>query len=210
MSYSYLLLILASYLAGSIPFGYLVGRRLGGVDIRRQGSGNVGATNVLRVMGWQPAFWVLLLDLAKGAGPILVGRQLEVPPAWLGAMGLAAVLGHTHSVFLGFRGGKGVATGFGAFAALAPLAALAVLVIFGLVVAWTRYVSLGSVVASASFPLLVVLLAIAGGRETLDLAWVGFAAAAAALIIARHRSNLQRIREGLEGKVGERRGKEVD
>ncbi|MGB3563572.1 MAG: glycerol-3-phosphate 1-O-acyltransferase PlsY [Thermoanaerobaculia bacterium] len=202
------LLILGSYLVGSIPFGYLIGRGLRGRDIRASGSGNVGATNVLRVMGWQPAVSVLLLDLAKGVVPILIGKQLAVPTAWLGAMGLAAVLGHIFPVFLGFRGGKGVATGFGAFATLAPLPALGALLVFGVVVASTRYVSLGSVTATAAFPLLVLLFDGAAGREALEPALVGFAAVTAALIIFQHRSNLQRIRAREELKLGERLGKE--
>jgi glycerol-3-phosphate acyltransferase PlsY len=204
----FILLVLGSYLVGSIPFGYLVGRSLRGRDIRRSGSGNVGATNVLRVMGWQPAVLVLLLDLAKGVLPILMGKQLGVPAAWLGAMGLAAVVGHIYPIFLGFRGGKGVATGFGAFATLAPLAALGALVVFGIVVASTRYVSLGSVTATASFPLLVLLLRRAPGREPLDPEMLGFAAAATVLIIFQHRSNLKRIRAREERKLGERVGKE--
>jgi glycerol-3-phosphate acyltransferase PlsY len=204
----FILLVLGSYLAGSIPFGYLVGRSLRGRDIRRSGSGNVGATNVLRVMGWQPAVLVLLLDLAKGVLPILIGKQLALPTAWLGAMGLAAVVGHIYPIFLGFRGGKGVATGFGAFATLAPLPALGALVAFGIVVASTRYVSLGSVTATASFPLLVLLLGCASGREPLAPALLGFAAAAALLIIFQHRSNLKRIRAREERKLGERVGKE--
>ncbi|MEE9562316.1 MAG: glycerol-3-phosphate 1-O-acyltransferase PlsY [Thermoanaerobaculia bacterium] len=202
------LLILGSYLVGSIPFGYLIGRGLRDRDIRASGSGNVGATNVLRVMGWKPAVSVLLLDLAKGVVPILIGKQLAVPSAWLGAMALAAVVGHIFPIFLGFRGGKGVATGIGAFATLAPLAALGALVIFGVVVAWTRYVSLGSVTATASFPLLVLLFEGAAGQEALDPALVGFAAATSALVIFQHRSNLQRIRAREELKLGERLEKE--
>ncbi len=202
------LLILGSYLVGSIPFGYLIGRGLRDRDIRASGSGNVGATNVLRVMGWKPAVSVLLLDLAKGVVPILLGKQLAVPSAWLGAMALAAVVGHIFPIFLGFRGGKGVATGIGAFATLAPLAALGALVIFGVVVAWTRYVSLGSVTATASFPLLMLLFEGAAGQEALDPALVGFAAASSALVIFQHRSNLQRIRAREELKFGERLEKE--
>jgi len=202
------LLILGSYLVGSIPFGYLIGRGLRDRDIRASGSGSVGATNVLRVMGWKPAVSVLLLDLAKGVVPILLGKQLAVPSAWLGAMALAAVVGHIFPIFLGFRGGKGVATGIGAFATLAPLAALGALVIFGVVVAWTRYVSLGSVTATASFPLLMLLFEGAAGQEALDPALVGFAAGTSALMIFQHRSNLQRIRAREELKLGERLEKE--
>ena len=204
----FVLLVLGSYLVGSIPIGYLVGRSLRGRDIRRSGSGNVGATNVLRVMGWQPAVLVLLLDLAKGVVPILIGKQLAVPTAWLGAMGLAAVFGHIYPIFLGFRGGKGVATGFGAFATLGPLPALGALVVFGIVVASTRYVSLGSVTATASFPLLVLLFDRTTGRMALDPALMGFTAATAVLIIFQHRSNLKRIRAREERKLGEQVGKE--
>jgi glycerol-3-phosphate acyltransferase PlsY len=200
--------ILGSYLVGSIPFGYLIGRGLRGRDIRQSGSGNVGATNVLRVMGWQPAVSVLLLDLAKGVVPILIGKQLAVPSAWLGAMGLAAVVGHIYPTFLGFRGGKGVATGFGAFATLAPLPALGTLVIFGVVVATTRWVSLGSVAATASFPLLVLLVDGVGGSKAVEPALVGFAAATSVLIIFQHRSNLKRIWAREERKLGERVEKE--
>jgi len=203
-----IILYLSAYLIAGIPFGYLLAKQFAGVDIKKEGSGNIGATNVLRVMGWQPAVLVLLLDLAKGVVPILVGKQLAVPSAWLGAMGLAAVLGHVFPIFLGFRGGKGVATGIGAFGTLAPLAGLGALVVFGVVVASTRYVSLGSVTATAAFPLLMLLFDGAAGREALDPALVGFAAAASALIIFQHRSNLQRIRAREELKLGERLGKE--
>ena len=136
------ILILCAYLLGAIPFGYLIVKERAGVDVRSVGSGNVGATNVLRVAGKLPGIGVLVMDMAKGCFPVLVGRLLGMAPEILAAAAVAAVLGHVFPVFLGFRGGKGVATAMGAFLALAPIATMTSVVTFILLVVWKRYVSL--------------------------------------------------------------------
>lgn len=197
-------LLLAAYLLGSVPFGYLIGRERVGVDVRQVGSGNVGATNVLRIAGKRPAVAVLLLDLAKGCLPVLLGRVLEAPAVVLATVAVAAVVGHVFPLFLGFRGGKGVATASGAFLPLALPAALGAIAVFGLILAWKRYVSLASVVATVSFPVWVSVL---GSRGWLSRPWwpvLVAGAAVATLIVIRHRDNLNRIRSGNESRIGER------
>jgi glycerol-3-phosphate acyltransferase PlsY len=194
-------LLLCSYLLGSIPFGMIVGRARG-VDIRRQGSGNIGATNVLRVLGPWPAALVLAGDVTKGLVPVLVGRALlrtwAVPQAdlWVLAVALAPILGHTFSVFLRFRGGRAVATTLGALLGMSWPAGVIGLCIWIVVVGLTRYISLASIIAS---PFVPVYLALSGNR----LAWCVFWAAIAALIIARHIPNIGRLLEGTEPKIGE-------
>lgn len=187
----------ASFAVGSIPFGLLVGRWVGGVDVRTIGSGNVGATNVSRALGGKWFFVVLLLDAAKGAGPVLLVPLVagDASSDWLRVgCGMAAVLGHIFSPFLGFKGGKGVATGAGVFAALAPVPALCAVGIFGLVLAVSRFMSLASMVAAASLgPMALVF------REPVPE--VVFGAVVAAVVISRHRANLARIAAGTEPRV---------
>lgn len=197
------LLIPCAYLLGAIPFGYLIVKERAGVDVRSVGSGNVGATNVLRVAGKLPAIGVLTMDMAKGCFPVLIGRVLGVSPEILAATALAAVLGHIFPVFLGFRGGKGVATALGAFLALAPIATVTSAVTFILLVTWKRYVSLGSVVAVGSFPFWAYLF---GRLGWMTIPWlpVGVAGLATAVVVLmRHRANLERIRAGTESRLGE-------
>lgn len=187
---------LVAYLLGSIPFGYLLFRLRQGADIRTTGSGGIGATNVLRTSGWLAAALTLLLDAGKGYWAVVLAGQLA--PASTVAAAIAIVLvmaGHCYPVFLGFRGGKGVATGFGAFLAVAPLAVLIGGVVFLVVLALRRIVSLASLSAAVVFP-----VALAAGRRE---PWPVLAAsvAAAALIVARHRANLQRLRAGTERPV---------
>lgn len=198
------ILLLAAYLLGSVPFGYLIGREGAGVDVRRVGSGNVGATNVLRIAGKRPALAVLLLDLAKGCLPVLLGRVLGAPTVVLGAVAVVAVVGHVFPVFLGFRGGKGVATAIGAFLPLALLAALGAIGVFGLILAWKRYVSLASVVSAISFPLWVSLLGSTGWLKEPWWPVLVAGTAVATLIVIRHRENLRRIQDGSESRIGER------
>jgi len=198
------ILMLAAYLLGSVPFGYLIGREGAGVDVRKVGSGNVGATNVWRVAGKRPALAVLLLDLAKGCLPVLLGRVLGAPVVVLGTVAVAAVVGHVFPLFLGFRGGKGVATAIGAFLPLALPAALGAIGVFGLLLAWKRYVSLASVVAAISFPLWVSVM---GSTGWLNEPWwpvLVAGAAVATLIVVRHRDNLRRIQNASESRIGER------
>jgi glycerol-3-phosphate acyltransferase PlsY len=195
--------VVIAYLIGSLPFSFLVARAFGVADVRHVGSGNVGATNVLRSAGRGPGALALGLDVAKGALAVAVAGRLAPDHPWVpAAAAAAAVVGHVAPVFLGFRGGKGVATGLGAFAVLEPLAALIALPIFGVAVAATRYASLGSVLGAASLALMTLVFR---GLDAVTVA----ALAAAALIVLRHHSNLRRILDGTERRLderGERRG----
>jgi glycerol-3-phosphate acyltransferase PlsY len=187
--------IVTTYLIGSIPFSFLVARAFGVADVRRVGSGNVGATNVLRNAGKPAGAVALVLDVAKGALAVALALRLAPGHPVLPAVAAAAaVVGHVYPVWLGLRGGKGVATGLGAFAVLEPTAALITLPIFGLAVATTHFASLGSVVGAVS---LAVLTLFFRGPDPVALA----ALATAALILFRHRSNLRRILDGTERRL---------
>ena len=196
-----LLFLFGAYLIGSIPTGLLIARLWGGVDPRSGGSGNIGATNVGRLMGKGPGLVTLAGDVLKGAAPpLLAGWVAAGSPAasaYIALAGAGAVLGHIYPLFLGLKGGKGVATAAGVFLVLAPLAVLAAGVLFGLLVWRWRYVSLGSVGAAAALPLGVWLL---GG----EAAYVVLAACVAALVIGRHRENIERLRAGREPHLGRR------
>jgi glycerol-3-phosphate acyltransferase PlsY len=188
--------ILGAYLLGSIPFSFVVARAFGVEDVRRVGSGNVGATNVLRSAGRAAGALALLLDAAKGAAATGLALWMAPEPAMVPPLAaVASVLGHMYPVWLGFRGGKGVATGLGAFAPLAPQAALAATLLFVATVVVSRYVSLGSMVGAVS---LAVLSGLFGG----SIPVVGVASAVAVLVIVRHRSNLRRLWEGSERRTG--------
>jgi glycerol-3-phosphate acyltransferase PlsY len=196
-------LVAAAYLLGSVSFSYLIVKIREGRDVRSVGSGNAGATNVLRASGPKAAVLTLVLDVGKGVAAVLGTRLLEAPPPVVGGAAFAVVLGHIFPAFLGLRGGKGVATAAGALGALEPGAMLATLAVFMAVVAWKRYVSLGSIVAALVFPWLAWL----GHR----LAWfhsdssvVIASAAIALLILFRHRGNLDRLRRGAEPRLGEK------
>lgn len=191
------LLLVAAYLLGSIPFAFLLARRLRGVDLRRAGSGNVGATNVMRTAGAGVAVAVVLLDVVKGAAVVvLAGRALPgvVAPA---AAGVAAILGHVYPIWLRFRGGKGVATAFGVFGVLAPFGAVLCLACFLATVWVTRYVSLGSILAT-------LVLAPFTYLTDAPIPIVAAAIATAALVIERHRPNLARLQAGTESRFGQR------
>ncbi len=189
------LVVIAAYLLGSVPFALILTRYWGAEDLRRIGSGNLGATNVLRSFGVTPGVIVALLDAGKGAASVwLADRVIGAGPA-PAAAGLAAVVGHVYPVWIGFRGGKGVATACGVFAVLTPLAALAALTVFFLGVWGSRYVSVGSVLASATLPPVAYLT----GRPA---SAVAAACAAALLIIVRHRANVVRVFAGTERRVG--------
>lgn len=186
------LLVTAGYLCGAIPFGFLVGRAAG-VDIRRLGSGNIGATNILRNLGPKPAALTLSLDVLKGLAPVLAARSVPGSAgAWVLGAGLAAIAGHTFPVFLRFRGGKGVATAFGVLIGLSPPAALATVLAWAAVYLFTGVVSKASLAAAACLPLL--LLRFSGGDP-----WpVAFGIAAAILVAVTHRGNIRRIIRGEE------------
>ena len=194
-----ILLVAAGFLAGSIPFGVLLGRAVLGVDVRTVGSGNIGATNVARAGGKKMGALVLLLDAAKAIVPILVARRLLAgapsAEAWTVGVAVAAFLGHLFPPWLGFRGGKGVATGLGVFAVLAPWAALVAVVGYALVYGATRISSLGSLTGTA---LCVIGAFVAHGARS-PVSWAGLVIGA--LIFLRHRENIRRLLRGEEKKM---------
>src|ERR1017187_153445 len=188
-----LLVLPIAYLLGAIPFGYLLVKWKTGTDVRGAGSGNIGATNVLRTSGRAAGVATLLLDIAKGYGAVwIAGRVTEQSPWWMSAAALAVMAGHAFPVFLRFQGGKAVASFVGAFLCLTPLALAAVLVVFVATVAWTGHISMGSIVGAATFPLGVWLIL----QPPLPV--IAAAIVAAVFIIYRHSSNVQRIRMGQE------------
>jgi glycerol-3-phosphate acyltransferase PlsY len=190
--------VAVAYLVGSIPFSFLVARAFGVHDVREVGSGNVGATNVLRSAGKTAGALALLLDVAKGAAATaLTGRLAPGQPLLPAVAAVAAVVGHMYPVWLRFRGGKGVATGLGAFAPLAPWAALGAVAAFGLVGLATRFVSLGSIAGGLALAALVLARR---GPGPVAIA----AAFTAVLVVFRHRSNLRRILGGTERRMGTR------
>ncbi len=188
---------MAAYLLGSVPTGLWLVRWLRGLDLRERGSGNIGTTNVYRVAGPWLGAAVLLLDTSKGAVPVWACRALQLDAAWTVASGLASVVGHNWSVFLGFRGGKGIATTFGVLLALSPRAAFVAVAVWVLVAAATRYASVASLLSVLSVPVSMALW-----REPAP--HVAFGLAAAALGVARHRANLRRLREGTELRITDR------
>jgi len=192
-----LLVLLLSYLLGSIPWAYLVGRWYGGIDLRRYGSGNTGATNAFRILGPKAGFMVLAGDVLKGVLAVALARLAGGSEYLAAAAGLAAIAGHSWSVFLGFRGGRGVATAAGVILALAPLGVLVLLVVWLLVVFATRYVSLGSITVAAIAPFVL-------GWTAHSWLMAGFGLAAGGLVIYRHWPNIIRLRKGIEPRIGER------
>jgi len=187
--------ILAGYLLGSIPFALLMARRWSATDLRRVGSGNLGAANVVRASGVRAGVLVALLDMLKGALSVLVAERLSPSAAAPAVAGLAAIVGHIYPVWLRFRGGKGVATACGVFSILTPLAVPPALAVFVAAVWITKYISLGSVLASIALPPLAYA---AGGQGPV----VAAASAAAVIIVFRHRSNVARLRAGTERRLG--------
>ncbi len=200
ISPAHLVLILGlAYLLGSIPFGAILAKLFGSGDIRKSGSGNIGATNVARVVGPAAGLLTLLLDIAKGASAILLGGPFSEHSATTAMLlGVAVLLGHCYPVWLKFKGGKGVATALGVFLMLAPLAALCALFVFIVVSFAWHYVSLGSVSAAAAMPLLMYFLWAPGHAP--PLAVIFGTLFASALIIYKHDGNLQRLIDGTEPK----------
>nr|WP_156039141.1 glycerol-3-phosphate 1-O-acyltransferase PlsY [Deinococcus marmoris] len=187
---------LVSYLIGSVPAASWLARSRG-VDIRKVGSGNSGATNVLRSLGKGPALLVAAFDILKGALAVWLARALDLPPEWVGVCGVAAVIGHNFSPFLRFRGGKGAATTFGTITALDPVTGLGIFVL-GVATMWlTRFVSAGSILGAVTAGILVVAL----GRPVWLMLSVVFLAA---LLIWQHRSNIERLTAGKESRIGEK------
>ena len=191
----YFLVLAFVYLFASIPFGLLVSKYFYGTDIRSKGSGNIGATNVLRNLGVFPAVLVLILDMGKGITAVFLARYFLGTDFSAVIAGLIAIIGHSCSCFLGFKGGKGVATGLGVILMLSPLVTCLTVMVFVLVVALTRYVSLGSVLGALLLPLLMIVF-------HQPKPYLYFACLAAAFVIYRHRGNIQRLLKGTESKIG--------
>jgi glycerol-3-phosphate acyltransferase PlsY len=185
----------AAYVLGSIPFAWLIVRAIVGGDIRRRGSGNVGATNVMRTSGLAAGLAVLALDVGKGVAAVALARAVGLGDGAVAAAGLMAVVGHVFPVWLRGQGGKGVATAAGVFAWLAPSAAAVAVVVFAVVSVATGFVSLGSIVASVA---LVAAVVFSGASR----ATVVVAIAVATLVIARHAGNIARMRAGAEPRIG--------
>jgi glycerol-3-phosphate acyltransferase PlsY len=188
------LVVFSAYLIGSIPFALILARRIGAPDLRRIGSGNLGAANVLRTSGVRAGVTVMLLDMAKGAGSVLLALRFDGGGA-SAAAGLAAILGHVFPIWLRFRGGKGVATACGVFSVLTPLAVAPTLAIFIAAVWATRYISVGSMAASVALPPIAY---VTGSPAPV----LGAALIASMLIILRHRTNLSRVYSGTEQRIG--------
>jgi len=190
--------LLASYLLGAVPTSYLAGRLFRGIDLREHGSRNLGATNLYRVMGWQYAIPVGLFDAAKGLVPVLVfAPRVSSSELFALVCGLVAVVGHVFSLFVGFKGGKGVATAAGVMLGLTPAALGVSVLVWVALVYLTGYVSVGSIVAAAIFPLAVYLI---DPPDRPAILWLDIAVAAA--IIWFHRANIQRLRKGTENRFG--------
>lgn len=189
-----ILVLLLSYLFGSIPIGLLIAR-LYNIDITKVGSGNIGATNIQRNLGWGPALVVLLFDIFKGGLALFIARKLGMDEGYLAACALAAVLGHNYSIFLKFRGGKGVATSIGTLLVMNPLAGLGTIIIAVGIIFLTRFVSAGSMMGGIA----AVMLLLYHG----DPLWqVVTAAGLALLILWTHRDNFQRLQAGTERRLG--------
>jgi len=190
-------LVVFAYVLGSLPTAYLLVRLMTGKDVRATGSGNVGATNALRTAGWKVGVVVTAIDVLKGALPVWLMSRFNPESGWVAAAMLAAVLGHCYPVWLKFKGGKGVATCFGAFLVIAPLSALAALALWIVVLVISRWVALASMVASASFPLILKLI------DHPDVVTLLAVSAAAVIIILRHSSNIRGILTGTEVKTSD-------
>jgi glycerol-3-phosphate acyltransferase PlsY len=192
------LLLIGSYILGSIPFGLIIGKAWRGIDIREHGSGNIGATNALRALGPGPAAVVMALDVLKGLIPVLVAKQIAHDQDWIVvAAGMIAILGHSLSIFLRFKGGKGVATSLGVLIGLNPVVAGIGFGIWLIVLLLTRYVSVASIIACASIP--IVMWKVDGHQ-----AYIVFALLTAVFVIVKHRSNMVRLIQGREHRWGKK------
>ena len=189
----FVLLALAGFLLGSIPVGKIIAGSMG-IDLQKTGSGNIGATNVLRTTGKLPALFTLIGDMAKGSAAVLLARYCEVGLWQEGIIGIMSVLGHTFSLFLNFKGGKGVATGLGVLIVYAPAAGLATIIIWLLTVFITRISSLGAIISFSILPLSIYLL---DAKEKLPISVI-----MSIILLVRHKDNIRRLIAGTEPKVG--------
>lgn len=208
--------VIIAYLLGSIPFGYLLVKYVftSGEDVRQVGSGGIGATNVTRRAGIKAGLLTYIFDVGKGMAAVMLMRAVANDHyTWIGAAAIAAIVGHIFPVFLKFRGGKGVATGVGVYLALAPISVLTTLVLWLVIVYLTRYVSLGSIIATTAVPLWTWLYyGLLWPNEHLT-AMIVVAVAGCALIVAKHHENISRLMKGTENKIGAKvsaSGKAVD
>jgi acyl phosphate:glycerol-3-phosphate acyltransferase len=196
----HLLWLFASYLLGSFPTSYIFSRFFAGIDLRQHGSGNLGATNLYRVLGWKYAVPAALVDIAKGAIPVLVfAPQVSDSELFALACGVAAIVGHVFSAFVGFKGGKGVATAAGVMLGLAPLALAVSAAVWVVLVRLTGFVSLGSIAAAAVLPVAVYLL-----EDSRSPALIWITGVIALGVIVLHRQNIQRLMKGTENRFGRR------
>ena len=198
----YLVFVPLGYLLGAIPFGFIAGKLFGGVDVRDHGSGSIGMTNVMRTVSPPVAILVLALDMGKAIGAVILARIIADAPLVETLTGIAVIAGHSWSVFIGFSGGKGTATGWGALFALSPIAGIVASVIGVGLIALTRYVSLGSIVAATLGALTLAVLALVNDGVPLEYALYG--AVGAAIILFKHRDNIQRLLRGDERKLGQK------
>lgn len=195
--------ILAAYLIGSIPTSYIVGKLVRGIDLREHGSGNLGATNAFRALGWKIGVFVLICDVLKGAIPVLIFSGIAAERGGLGLakhnigllIGLAAIMGHIFTIFMKFRGGKGVAASMGVFLALAPIPFLITFAVSALIIGVTRYVSAGSIIGSILLPIMVYIF------YPDRVFFIIFTIVLGILVIVRHRSNIVRLLKGQEHKL---------
>ena len=188
-----------AYLLGSIPTGFLTGKWLSNIDLREMGSGSTGATNVLRHVGKTAALMVFIVDVAKGTAPVIIARILELDDFWQVASGVLSLVGHIWPVWLNWKGGKAVATGLGLFLGLSWPVGLASLGIFGIVLSVTRFVSLASIIAAISLPLLMFFSFDTGNVSS---AYLSVSFISMAMVLWRHRSNMKRLLQGTEPKIG--------
>lgn len=204
---SRIIFVVVAYLLGSIPFGYLFVKYVftSGEDVREIGSGGIGATNVTRRAGVKGGLLTYVFDVAKGVAAVMLMRMAaDDDYFWIGAAAIAAIVGHIFPIFLGFRGGKGVATGVGVYLALAPYSVLTTLVLWAAIVYLTRYVSLGSIIATAAVPLWTLLYYGWLQPSPHLKALLIVAIAGCALIVATHHENINRLLHGTENKLGAR------
>jgi glycerol-3-phosphate acyltransferase PlsY len=192
-----ILFMILSFILGSIPFGIIIAKARG-VDLKRVGSGNIGATNVLRSLGKGPAVFTLLGDILKGSIAVAIGKYFGLEPIYVGLAGISAILGHNFSLFLGFKGGKGVATSIGVLIVYTPKVAFFTLLIWFIVVFFTKYSSLGAIVSFGLLPVNIILFDFA------DKAKVVTAILIALFILGRHNDNIRRLIKGTERKIGQR------
>ena len=198
--FDYLILVPIAYLLGSVPFGLIAGKLAGNVDIREHGSGNIGMPNVQRTVGTPVAVVVLFLDMGKAVLAVVVARIFFDSPGVDAAAALAVVVGHNWPVFIRFKGGKGIASGWGGLFVLSPIAGLVATLVGLPLIAFTRYVSLASISSAVLGSLALIILAALGH---LPLAYIWFGAIGSVLVVARHRENIQRLLSGTERKLGQ-------